>query len=946
MARKTIGIIEDDGASTAREDKLLAEAKAKKQEELNATHQTMTIKINNFIHSYEKKTNNGERRFDYIASAYNFETKKSISIILNNSPELDKLSTYKVTVESIGEYNNQPQYTIGSCVQVIRPDDLNGLEKWLSRFCNGVGENIAKAIIRELGKSAHVALSNPEVLKGLNCLNDKLAEEISKTWNADKNKNELYAYLIKFRNSETGRSIFNKRQIQNMIETYGIAIKEVIKQNPWSLIKMVSNLGFQTADAIARASGADMNSPDRLNAAIAFSMKKIEKDKGHCYAKIDDLVFAVNKNTGIDKDIVQNHLEVESDETKKDLENADDEWYIVENSKVYRTEIYKAELKIVNKITRMLERGPRCTKEFAENLVNKVAKTEGLVLDKSQHDAAVTSLLYPVVVMTGGPGVGKSTIQKIIMNCLIEMNKTFSASCPTGKGARRQEEASGFPATTVHRQLEYSPEEEGFRKNASNPIDADAIIVDEASMEDILIASKQIDAVKDDAQIIYVGDVNQIPSVDAGQFLKDMIMSGLIPVCVLSKTHRQANESGIPLVAQRILEGEYPIQPGEKLRGVNIIEIDNDENLSERTAQYIKYELPKMGLSPDKDLMVLAPTKESADGVFNLNSLIKHSINNHNDKETHPYPGDKIFTTRDVVMQMKNDKDLKVNNGESGRIVGFQTVIVEKDVRGKSVKLQEELPVVDFDGRRVVYSIDALENLVPANAGTYHKAQGSEQVCAIIVCPSDDSSRRMNTRNLLYTGFTRAKGDAVIIGTRESIMKAVLNMGVDRQTGLRERLNNKIGYIKQLWNNHDWDTSFLDHNAEIIAHRESEEKRIKDKIYGRSKNNSSSTFVKKTMARKPRMISKVTPVTNNGEKPEIESIQTVKEEPIPVIEKKNELEIKEDVKLNQIPEKHNITPAKDKPELEQAIEETIQEENKVTPKKPPARRPKMTPRFL
>lgn len=884
------------------------EKKEKEISEKKELHTTMQVKINHFRHSSKRTNSNGEDLYSYIASGMNLETRQPVTLKFYDVPEMSVGSKYSVTVDNIELYNEEPQYIIGSVVDIIDPNDSRGLMKWLVKFCDGVGETTAKALEQRFGRGLYNILGNEEVLSTVEFLTPKVIAEITNKWNGDRQRNELYSYLIQFYNPDTKRPVFNKRQINSLIDSKGVLIKDIIKNNPWSLIKNTNGIGFVTADALAEASGADMNSPNRIDAAISYFIEKRVENDGHCCASIDNLVQMIsNQNLfNINEKVVEDRLrQIASEE--QDMESLDDDWFVIdEDNMVYRAEIYKAEKKFVDKIVKMMERGPRCSREDAQHLVNKVALREGLELDISQEEAAITSLMFPVVVMTGGPGVGKSTIQKVVMNCLIEMGLTLSACCPTGKGARRQEEASGFTATTIHRQLRYSAEEGGFIHNEENPLDASSIIVDEASMEDIILSWAQLSAVQDDGQIIYVGDVNQIPSVGAGQVLKDMIMSGLIPVCVLSKTHRQANESGIPIVAKRILEAEYPIKPGEKLRGVQVIELDDPNDLKTKVAEYAKYNIPMMGLSPDKDLMILAPIKEAPGGVNDLNQFVKHVINHPKHKESQSY-GDKIFSVRDVVMHIKNNKNLKTNNGESGIIVGFHDVIVESEVKGEKKQNSFKMPVVNFDGRKVIYTPDSIDELVPANAGTYHKAQGSEQVVAVVACPDDATSRRMNTRNLLYTGFTRGKGDSIIIGTRSAIMAAVNNRGIDRVTGLQKKLKNQIPYIENLWNKKGWDTTFLQKNQEIIQQRIDKENEINNKRMNRNT----------IPTRKPKMLSRprvkqivrnVSPSDNEVTPVTVQSKIEKVTRPI-ITEKKSEENIMDDkdiIKQPITPNKHTL----------------------------------------
>lgn len=817
-------------------------------ESQNSTKETEDLnpilKVNiDRIKQFKVSEDNGISYYNtLITTDSNNELKKPLNIVINNSTEILKKDVLRITIEEERLKNGNTEYIVGSYTHVFENLDKfgnsnpnEGYVRWLKNNCFGVGEVTAVSLVDYLNKNGSISelLGNKEVLRsfvkgkkdGGKPLSDEMIEDITSKWIGDKFRNELYAYLVKFKNNSTNKPVFNKNVINKIINKYSSNVKHILKTNPWILTKEISGVSFKTSDSIALKHGCKMDSEGRIDAAVEYTIRLMELDGGNCYVNIDDLVKRTSKEINLDEKIIKDYvLKTARDITGKNkLIDESEEAFIIDDNNIYRSETYNAELTVVKKIKKMLLKGPRISKEFAISLVDEVSANEGLKLDDSQYNAAITSLMYPVVVMTGGPGVGKSTIQKVVMNCIVKLNQTVSACCPTGKGARRQEETSGFKALTIHRQLEWHVPTESFRRNEYNKISADCIIVDEASMSDISLSSSQIKAIDDDAQIIYVGDINQIPSVGCGQYLKDLITSGLIPICVLNKTHRQASKSGIPVIAKRILEGDDLVESNdEELRGTHIIEVDDSDDINDKVVDILKHDLLPRGISLDRDVMILSPIKDGESGVHSLNRLIKFTFNNSEMGQTSSF-GNKDFTIRDIVMQQKNNDEIQVSNGESGIVVGFY----------KDKSTNRKLPIVDFDGRKVFYNTDAISDLEIANSGTYHKAQGSEKTCTIIVCPDSASAKRLNSRNLFYTGATRAKSLLFVVGTKKSIRDAVDNILPERKTGLKSRLLNEIDYVKKVWENNGWDVEYFNKNQEIINEMKENESRILKKAEDR-----------------------------------------------------------------------------------------------------------------
>lgn len=716
----------------------------------------------------------------------------------------------------VGQHNNKPQIKVQMINPVIAPDDLASLRKWLAKFVPGIGKAYADKIADYFGPGLADALNDLNVLKIMPGLREGMAEEIYKAYSSKKDYNDLYIYLSSFIVEKT--QVLSRTQIDKLINSYGNLIKDIIENNPWQLAD-VSGIGFLTADKIALLNGRGREDDERIIAGAKHVLKNDCAEKGHTCLPADIMVSMTRRLLDIDIKKIEAIL--------PEILNDPGIIFYEKTGNYYHREVFEYEQGIANSIVEMLKSGPRMSREKAEDLASRHLKMAGFKKDQSQFDAIVDALMFPYNVLTGGPGTGKSTVQNVFVRCLKELGETLSASCPTGQGAKRLSEASNADASTVHRQLLFNPETDEFRYNAENPLPFDRVATDEISMLDVWLGYNQFAAISPKTALCHIGDFHQLASVGAGQLLRDVIMSGLVPVSRLQKTHRQAGESGIPVVASRILNCEMPFKEGEKLRGIEHIDVQ-DGDVIKNLIDLVTRRFPLMGVNPERDVMILTAQREKDIGVSSNNVILKHLLNpalpNDGRSREFNYPGGKkeggmktiTMTLGDMIMQLKNNYNHNIFNGDVGTVANFIEVpLLDSD--GKPTGKMQTAPVINFKGREVVLDPRAEINkdtVIHANNGTVHKAQGSE--APIVICLIPEAHAFMMTKRLLYTAVTRGKGDAFFIGPKKTFELALTRNDDFRYTGLEHMLTERIPEVENAWKEQGYDPEFLRKNQRVV----------------------------------------------------------------------------------------------------------------------------------
>jgi exodeoxyribonuclease V alpha subunit len=540
-------------------------------------------------------------------------------------------------------------------------------------------------------------------------------------------------------------------------------------ENPYRLARDIRGIGFKTADAIAMRLGIEKTAMVRVRAGISYALTEA-MDEGHCGLPTDELVPLAEKLLEVTEELVRTALDLELTEGTVIADR------MGETPCVFLAGLHRAERTVAERLTRLVNGTLPWPWIDPDKALPWVEKRIGIILAESQVGAVQLALISKVLVMTGGPGVGKTTIVKAILRILAAKGVRLLLCAPTGRAAKRMSEATGFDAKTIHRLLEVDPRGGGFKRGDDNPLDCDLLVVDEASMVDVMLMQALVKAIPDKAALLIVGDIDQLPSVGPGQVLADLIASGAVPVVRLTEVFRQAAQSRIIISAHRINQGSIPdLGPPGADSDFYFVQADDPETAVPRIIELVKTRIPKrFGLDPIRDVQVLCPMNRGGVGARSLNIELQAALNPAGDRKVDRFGW--TFAPGDKVMQIENDYDKDVYNGDVGKI---------DDVDPSEGEL-----VVNFDGRAVTYGFGELDMLVPAYAATIHKSQGSEYPAVVI--PIMTQHYAMLQRNLLYTGVTRGKRLVVLIGQKKAIAIAVRNVsGRRRWSKLAEWLSPK-----------------------------------------------------------------------------------------------------------------------------------------------------------
>lgn len=667
---------------------------------------------------------------------------------------------------SWGSYKGQPTFKAVMIMHEI-PKGARGVVTWIkTKAAGGVGKATAEKIAKHFGDRL------PEVVGDADALTEagiprKRAEAIAEAWNSNAGQPELVEFL--------GRFGVGEMTIAKIVKRYGGAARRIVRENPWALAETIDGIGFATADEIAMEAGHARDSEKRLEAGVRYALEQKTGREGHCGLPMGELVAEAVRLLSVPRALV----EESAARVAGDKSVVDD----AATGLVYPLGLYRSEKELADRLEAMLATGDRVPEDKAREAVEEAVAALGVKRDDSQVEAAVMAVTSPLSIITGGPGTGKSTTQRVIVSALEALGKVVVLAAPTGRAAKRLAEVSGRPASTCHRLLSFSAEKGGFEYDASCPFEEDHIIIDEFSMVDVRLGQSFMDAVKKKGAVTIVGDVDQLPSVGAGQVLRDLIEAGAIPVARLRTVHRQAGDSGIVVAAARINAGENPLPAGEALDGFELVSGTKDTGTSEALRRTVvdlmARQLPALGYDPIQDIQVLSAMRKGDLGIHLLNEELKRTLNPADDKNSVEVRK-RIFSTGDRVMHLRNDYVKKVYNGEVGTVVWTGT-------RKNDDNRDEPCFKVDYSGYQAFYGPADVQDVELSWAATVHKSQGCEFPVVIFVCP--DAHRRMLTRNLLYTAVTRAKKLCVVVGHESALMHAVGNADVDsRFTGLTRRL--------------------------------------------------------------------------------------------------------------------------------------------------------------
>jgi len=707
--------------------------------------------------------------------------RSSLVTVVGNLPEVNPGEYLRLSGNWMTHPQHGRQFKAEDCQQVL-PATVEGIRKYLgSGLIKGIGPVTAGRIVKKFGlETLRIIEEEPDRLLGVLGVGPKRVALIKRAWQDQKHIKEIMLFL---QSHGVSTSLAVK-----IYKQYGDAAVSVVRTDPYRLARDIYGIGFKTADKIAQQLGLPQDAPTRIEAGVSYALSQLA-DEGHVYVPEPELVERAAQLLNVPPGAVAQAIErlhaseVVRKETLYPLTPgpSPQAWgegnTVREERAVYLTPFYYGEVGVSGRLRALLKHPTSRLARFRqvtdwEAVYRRLAGDAGVELSEGQKEAIRMALLHKVSVLTGGPGTGKTTALRALIRALELARCSYALASPTGRAAKRLSEATGRQAKTVHRLLEYKPDG-GFARNAENPLDADMVIVDESSMLDLLLTNQLLKAIHPASHVLFVGDADQLPSVGAGDVLRDVIASGQVPVVRLEVIFRQAAGSLIVTNAHRVNRGLMPLTPRDAEDFFLFVE-DDPERAADLVVDLVKNRIPRrFGLDPLDDIQVLSPLYRGAAGVAALNVRLQEALNPPDFRKPERLLGGRIIRVGDKVMQVRNNYDKDVFNGDIGRV--------------KQIDVENQRVWVDMDGRLVEYDWLEMDELVHAFAASVHKAQGSEYMA--VVLPLLTQHWMMLQRNLLYTAITRAKRLVVIVGTRRALAIAVRNDKVaERHSALDLRL--------------------------------------------------------------------------------------------------------------------------------------------------------------
>lgn len=687
-----------------------------------------------------------------VLTAVDKDSGKSFTLVFKNGMISPKIG-FSLIVQ--GDWVNHPQYGkqfMATQYQEVQPSDEEGIVAYLScGIFKGIREKMARKIVDVLGKETFDVIENhPERLKEVKGLGESKIETLIKGFIEHKQVQEIVMFFSQF--------AITTNMIMKIYRQYGKDAIEIVKENPYRLCYDIDGIGFKRADDVALKIGVEKYDENRIMTGINYILTEAGEE-GHTFMYKQPLIDSAIELLGIEGEKIAEMIDfmIKYDEAKT-----------VTGKEVFCNSLYYAEKNISSKLLRLNAYKPYVSSINPVSIEN-IEKEIGITYNEKQKEAINTVINHNVMVLTGGPGTGKTTALLGIIKTLKSMDLTIACAAPTGRAAKRMSEVTEMNATTIHRLLEYNPEQ-GYKKNEDNPLYHDVIVVDEVSMVNVLLMSNLLKAVKSSSKLILVGDENQLPAIGPGNILHDIIESGVIPVITLTEIFRQAEGSKIILNAHNIINNR-PINLKNSEPGTDFffLQESNPDKVDELINNLVIARLPAKYSVKPTDIQVLSPRRKDIKCSANdLNEILQKTINKN---DLGIQSGAITFKLGDKVMQIKNDYDKDVFNGD----VGY---ITEVDVEDKS------LTVTFDDDFEVKYPSYDFDELVLAYASTIHKSQGSEY--PIVIIPMLKSFSIMLKRNLIYTGITRAKNLCIIVGELSAFARAINDTSYEKRNTMLE----------------------------------------------------------------------------------------------------------------------------------------------------------------
>ena len=663
-----------------------------------------------------------------------------------------------------GSWKTHPRYGLqfqAERWEKIEPATREGIEKYLgSGLIKGIGPTYARRLVSAFGLDTLKILSaEPERVREVSGIGRMRARKIVQAWQDQRGMQDVMVFL-------QGHGVGSALALR-IYRGFGAETVARVKENPYCLAEEIHGVGFILADRIAATLGISGDFPLRVQAGLLHVMRKFSDD-GHCYVPLAPFKANAAALLGVDEDAAEPAIGKLAVQGKLVLEKGGDDG----ETRVYPRELYDAERRVAAALRRLLSAASGLSNKALRgrgDLTLQLAGSSNVLLEPEQREAIAQALKQKVLVITGGPGTGKTTLLLALLKILQRAEVSFALAAPTGRAAKRMTELSGEEARTIHRLLEFNPHEGGFQRGEDNPLDVDVIVIDEASMLDLPLMDHLLQAIAPGSHLILIGDVDQLPSVGPGSVLRDLIDSKAVPVVVLRRIFRQAGESLIVQNAHRILQGEpLVLEPERGKRDFVFVAREREEEALEVIQELVKERIPRrLGA---QDVQLLTPMHRGLLGTVNLNRELQRLLNPDGKSIER---GGMHFRVGDRVMQLRNNYDKGIFNGDLGKIV--------------TLDAEEGELAVDFDGRVVSYDLEDLDEISLAYAMSVHKSQGSEYPAVVIALHT--SHFPMLHRSILYTAVTRGKELVVLVGSKRALAMAIKNVRIEQRcTGLKERL--------------------------------------------------------------------------------------------------------------------------------------------------------------
>ncbi|MCA9938136.1 MAG: ATP-dependent RecD-like DNA helicase [Anaerolineales bacterium] len=707
--------------------------------------------------------------------------RDALITVVGNLPEVNPGEWLKLQ----GRWSQHPkhgrQFQVELCEKAM-PASLEGIKRYLgSGLVRGIGPVMAERIVNTFGEQTLDVIDyEPTRLREVLGIGKKRVSGIIKAWEEQRAIKDVMLFL-QSHNVSTGLAV-------KIYKRYGDEALRIVQNTPYQLVQDIHGVGFKTADKLAQALGLAVDDPDRIEAGIAYTLNRLVEE-GHVYVPQPELEPEAAQILGLEVSKVTAVIEqLESDALIKRetityaISQPEVPVTIREETAVYLTPFYYSEIGVTNRIRRIVDhptsRLTPLKSRLTPHTFAQLRLQTGIELASQQRTAIHTAITHKVTILTGGPGTGKTTTLRTLLDLLDQGGCTYALAAPTGRAAKRLTETTGRPAKTIHRLLEFQPGE-GFSRDEDNPLPVDMVIIDETSMLDLILANSLLKAVAIDSHLLLVGDVDQLPSVGAGDVLRDLIASDVPAVVRLQTIFRQAADSLIIHNAHRINQGLMPVArlDGSAAQDFFLFIKQEPHEVAELLVDIVQNRVPhKFGLDSLDDIQVLSPMYNGSAGVTNLNLMLQQALNPPGQRKLERRLGGRVFRMGDKVMQTVNNYDKNVFNGDIGRITDMDLLM--------------QTFTVNIDGMPVVYDFLEADELVHAFAISVHKAQGSEYPC--VVLPVVMQHYMMLQRNLFYTAVTRARRLVILVGTRRAINVAIKNNRVaERHTALDWRLRGK-----------------------------------------------------------------------------------------------------------------------------------------------------------